>query len=210
MLEGNDAVSKAYGNVELVPLTFIIDRQGNIAQCRTAVLPAHLTMLIKILPAVGDTGVTCTAGGKGILLLCIGCGQRQTEWPLLRPQHLPSTMITHLCHIVFAGSAQMRSQQNIRMKLCITFQHQFEQNHVTIRLRHDTLSESKLGVFMHDSDRRHTRRMILHFTILQGFDLNPEAFAIGYDETHIPYLRDIDSRIINFIENTLTDGKPDA
>ena len=31
VLEGNDAVSKAYGNVELVPLTFIIDRQGNIA-----------------------------------------------------------------------------------------------------------------------------------------------------------------------------------
>jgi peroxiredoxin len=31
VLEGNDAVSKAFGNVELVPLTFIIDRQGNIA-----------------------------------------------------------------------------------------------------------------------------------------------------------------------------------
>jgi peroxiredoxin len=30
VLEGNDAVSKAYGGVELVPLTFIIDRQGNI------------------------------------------------------------------------------------------------------------------------------------------------------------------------------------
>jgi peroxiredoxin len=32
VLEGNDGVSKAYGGVELVPLTFIIDRQGNIAQ----------------------------------------------------------------------------------------------------------------------------------------------------------------------------------
>jgi len=31
VLEGNEAVSKAYGGVELVPLTFIIDRQGNIA-----------------------------------------------------------------------------------------------------------------------------------------------------------------------------------
>ena len=31
ILEGNDAVSKAYGGVELVPLTFIIDKQGNIA-----------------------------------------------------------------------------------------------------------------------------------------------------------------------------------
>ena len=31
VLEGNDAVSKAYGGVELVPLTFIIDKQGNIA-----------------------------------------------------------------------------------------------------------------------------------------------------------------------------------
>ncbi len=30
VLQGNDAVSKAYGGVELVPLTFIIDRQGNI------------------------------------------------------------------------------------------------------------------------------------------------------------------------------------
>jgi peroxiredoxin len=30
VLEGNDAVSKAYGNIELVPITFIIDRQGNI------------------------------------------------------------------------------------------------------------------------------------------------------------------------------------
>lgn len=30
VLEGNDAVSKAYGGVELVPLTFIIDKQGNI------------------------------------------------------------------------------------------------------------------------------------------------------------------------------------
>jgi cytochrome c biogenesis protein CcmG/thiol:disulfide interchange protein DsbE len=30
VLEGNSNVSKAYGNVELVPLTFIIDRQGNI------------------------------------------------------------------------------------------------------------------------------------------------------------------------------------
>jgi cytochrome c biogenesis protein CcmG/thiol:disulfide interchange protein DsbE len=32
VLEGNDAVSKAYGGVELVPLTFIIDKQGNIVQ----------------------------------------------------------------------------------------------------------------------------------------------------------------------------------
>jgi len=30
VLQGNDGVSKAYGGVELVPLTFIIDRQGNI------------------------------------------------------------------------------------------------------------------------------------------------------------------------------------
>ncbi|MFA4902616.1 MAG: TlpA disulfide reductase family protein [Desulfobaccales bacterium] len=32
VLEGNDAVSKAYGGIELVPMTFIIDKQGNIAQ----------------------------------------------------------------------------------------------------------------------------------------------------------------------------------
>jgi len=31
MLAGNDKVSKDYGNVELVPTTFIIDKQGNIA-----------------------------------------------------------------------------------------------------------------------------------------------------------------------------------
>jgi peroxiredoxin len=31
VLIGNDGVSKAYGGVELVPLTFIIDRQGNVA-----------------------------------------------------------------------------------------------------------------------------------------------------------------------------------
>jgi len=30
VLQGNDGVSKAYGGVELVPLTFIIDRQGHI------------------------------------------------------------------------------------------------------------------------------------------------------------------------------------
>jgi peroxiredoxin len=32
VLMGNDAVGKAYGNIELVPITFIIDRQGNIVQ----------------------------------------------------------------------------------------------------------------------------------------------------------------------------------
>jgi peroxiredoxin len=32
VLEGTDAVSKAYGGIELVPITFIIDRQGNIVQ----------------------------------------------------------------------------------------------------------------------------------------------------------------------------------
>jgi cytochrome c biogenesis protein CcmG, thiol:disulfide interchange protein DsbE len=32
ILQGDDAVSKAYGNIELVPITFIIDRQGNIVQ----------------------------------------------------------------------------------------------------------------------------------------------------------------------------------
>jgi peroxiredoxin len=32
VLIGDDAVSKAYGNIELVPVTIIIDRQGNIAQ----------------------------------------------------------------------------------------------------------------------------------------------------------------------------------
>jgi cytochrome c biogenesis protein CcmG/thiol:disulfide interchange protein DsbE len=31
VLQGNDQVSKAYGNVEIVPTTFILDRQGNIA-----------------------------------------------------------------------------------------------------------------------------------------------------------------------------------
>jgi cytochrome c biogenesis protein CcmG/thiol:disulfide interchange protein DsbE len=30
VLEGTDAVSQAYGTVALVPLTFIVDRQGNI------------------------------------------------------------------------------------------------------------------------------------------------------------------------------------
>ncbi|HZE21932.1 MAG TPA: TlpA disulfide reductase family protein [Desulfobaccales bacterium] len=30
VLEGTEAVGKAYGNVSLVPLTFIVDRQGNI------------------------------------------------------------------------------------------------------------------------------------------------------------------------------------
>jgi peroxiredoxin len=30
VLEGNDGLSKAYGGVEFVPLTFIIDKQGNI------------------------------------------------------------------------------------------------------------------------------------------------------------------------------------
>jgi cytochrome c biogenesis protein CcmG/thiol:disulfide interchange protein DsbE len=32
VLIGNDKVSKEYGNVEIVPTTFIIDKQGNIAQ----------------------------------------------------------------------------------------------------------------------------------------------------------------------------------
>ena len=32
VLEGTDAVSQAYGNVSLVPLTFIVDRQGNVVQ----------------------------------------------------------------------------------------------------------------------------------------------------------------------------------
>ncbi len=31
VLAGNDKVSKDYGNVEIVPTTFIIDKQGNIA-----------------------------------------------------------------------------------------------------------------------------------------------------------------------------------
>jgi len=31
MLAGNDKVGKAYDNVELVPTTFIIDKQGNVA-----------------------------------------------------------------------------------------------------------------------------------------------------------------------------------
>jgi peroxiredoxin len=31
VLNGNDKVSKDYGNVEVVPTTFIIDKQGNIA-----------------------------------------------------------------------------------------------------------------------------------------------------------------------------------
>ena len=31
VLAGTDQVSKAYGNIEFVPTTFIIDRQGNIA-----------------------------------------------------------------------------------------------------------------------------------------------------------------------------------
>jgi len=31
-LVGNYDIAKAYGNVEFVPTTFIIDRQGNIAQ----------------------------------------------------------------------------------------------------------------------------------------------------------------------------------
>lgn len=32
VLQGNDEVSKAYGGIELVPMTFIIDKQGNIVQ----------------------------------------------------------------------------------------------------------------------------------------------------------------------------------
>jgi peroxiredoxin len=38
LLAGTDAVGKAYGNVEVVPTTFIVDRQGNIKHKITGAL----------------------------------------------------------------------------------------------------------------------------------------------------------------------------
>jgi len=50
VLAGNDQVSKDYGNVEMVPTTFIIDKQGNIAHKILGVKPkAELENMIKAL-----------------------------------------------------------------------------------------------------------------------------------------------------------------
>ncbi len=50
VLVAGDDIAKAYGNVEFVPTTFIIDRQGNIAQKITeARTKAEFTKLIKPL-----------------------------------------------------------------------------------------------------------------------------------------------------------------
>jgi len=50
VLAGNDKVSKDYGNVEVVPTTFIIDKQGNIAHKILGTRPkAELEKMIQAL-----------------------------------------------------------------------------------------------------------------------------------------------------------------
>ncbi len=160
------------------------------------------------MPSVAESDVASACTAERITLPPCECGQRQCEWTLLRPQHTATSVLRHLDTILHAGAAQVGSEQDIRTKRVVPLESDFDEQHIALHAGDDSENQLEAIVPMNDSDRRTPGCAELHHMPLHAFDFDPEPFAVTDDETHVADLRDVDTRVIDLVENSPANGEP--
>ncbi len=160
------------------------------------------------MPAVAKPDVASTCTAERVTLPRCECGQCQCEWTLLRPQHATTSVLRHLDTILHAGAAQVRSEQDIRTKRVVTLESDLDEQHIALHAGDDSENQLEAIVPMNDADRRTPGRAEFQHVPFHAFDFDPEPLAVTDEETHIADLGDVDTRVIDLVENSSANGEP--
>jgi len=101
-------------------------------------------------------------------------------------------------------------QHHVRPQLRFAVEEQLQQQHVAQRIRADALAQHEAIVAVQDLDGGYPGLGQHQLGPRKVLDLAPESPTVGDDEAHVPDLRNVGPRIIDLIEDPLTDGEPQA
>ena len=184
--------------------------QRHVAGTRRAVLPRHGAVSREILPSVAGPRVAGARTAQGVALRPIDSRECQCEWALPGLQDAPAVVIADLGIVVSARAAEVRRKQRIRAQLRVSGEPDVDQHRVAFRPRHDGERQLEASVAMDDVDRRNAGLEEVDRVLPEPLDLHPKALAIGHQETEVADLRNVYSRIVDFVQDPAADGEPES
>ena len=182
--------------------------QRDVARPGPPVLPAHPAVAGEILPAVADADVAGARPPNRVALALVDRGEGGAERPLLGAQGEPAVMRHHRRGVAVAGRAQMRRQQDVGTQPVVAIEPAFDRQHVAPRSRRDPQQQRIALVAMDDLDRRHPRRQQPQLVIVDALDLGPEAVAVADDKAEVANLRDVNPRVVDFVDDAEAEREP--
>src|SRR6516164_534962 len=102
----------------------------------------------------------------------------------------------------------MRREQRVGLQRLIAREGHLDEQHVAVLAGCYPQSELEACVTVDDLHRWHARRRQLNDILPQPLDLDPEARAIADEKTEIADLRDVDTRIVDLVNDAAADGEP--
>ena len=145
------------------------------------------------------------------MLVLIDCGERHPERSLLGHQYAARSVAFDHSDIVVPGRAEMRRHENIEPEIIATRgrgEVARDDQHVAPRVGRDAQPQRIARVLVDDLDRRHTGRQQPQRIVLVALDLGPETVGAGDDEPEIADLREIDTRVIDLVDDAEADREP--
>ena len=184
--------------------------QCHVARTCRPVFPGHCAVLRKILPAVARAHEARAEAAPGIALQAVHGGQRQRKGTLVGPKNLSVVVPRGFRVVVAAGAAQVRRQQRIGSQFLVAIEFDFHEQHIANGRWRDAQGQLKARVFVHDPHGRHAGARRLEPVGVHPLDLDPEPLAVRHDETEVADLRDVDTRVIDLVDDSAADGEPDS
>ena len=187
-----------------------LPRQSDIARPGVGMLPRHRVVAREVLPAVARPDKPTARASPGILLIRRHRGERQRIRPLLRPQHAMPAMADDRRAVVVARAAEMRREERIGAQRLIARELDLHEQHVALARRRHAQRELEALVPVHDAHGGHSRRRKLQGVAVHPLDLHPEPAPVRDDEAEIPDLRNVDTRMVDLVEDAAADREPES
>ena len=187
-----------------------LSTEGDVARAGRVIVPGEGAVAREILPAVAGADVAGTHAAPGVALLRIHREQRQREAPLLGREHASVPVIHDTGDVVGTAATQVRREQYVGAQGSITAEVYLDHEHVAVLARDDAQAELEALVPVHDVHRWAAGRGEFHAVLPQALDLHPETGAVGDDEAEIADLRQVDSRVVDLVDDPAADREPQA
>ena len=184
--------------------------QGNVSGSGRFVLPGHRAVAGEILPAVAVADIAGAGSPDRIALSFIDRRQRDAKRPLLGPQGPAPAMQDDGGAVTIAGGPEMGSQERVDPELRIAVETALDRQHIAPSVRGNAQAQRIALVPMDDFDGRNAGRQEPQPIVGDALHLGPEAVAVGNDEAEVADLRDVDARVVHFVDDAEPQGEPEA
>ncbi len=185
--------------------------QGDVSVFRQVVLPGHLEMLRQVLPTVGYAGKS-----DGTLYPGYGAAEGKRERIARGEKHGPSLVIADPAGIAVSHIAQVRGQKGIEAVVAETSlereKSNFLQHHVSPGIGQHfffdpiTALDAGIGQLVD----RHPRLDRNVFKCTMALFLGKKLMAVSDNQAEVAGAGLIHAGKIDFVENAVTQGEPDA